>query len=479
MPKGTCLLLAVLMVSPTVEAGNEGIYWAQSVEKRTEITAVLLDKARREGPQRVVVGLHTAFVPEGRLSQAGLAEQRQRITSAQSHVLARLAGLNAVERRRFKYVPFMVLEANATAIGRLAVLPMVASLQKDRLERPIMASSNEVIGSPDAWDAGYDGAGWAVAVLDTGVDKTHSFFATLSKVVSEACYSTTSLSNHSTTLCPDGGESSVVVGSGVNCSLVTQDCVHGTHVAGSVAGNDAAGPNFGVARGANIIAIQVFSSFDNAGSCGGSQNTPCVLSFVSDQVAGLERVYELGTSFDIAAANMSLGGARFGDEESCDADEGFRKAAIDNLRSVGIATVVASGNSSSRNSISTPACISSAISVGATTDADAIAGFSNVADFLDLLAPGSGITSSVPGGGLATWNGTSMATPHVAGAWAVLKQKTPVVDVDTVLAVLRNSGTRVDDDRSNGSVVDMRRINLDLALARLADTLLSDGFEGD
>jgi hypothetical protein len=72
-----------------------------------------------------------------------------------------------------------------------------------------------------------------------------------------------------------------------------------------------------------------------------------------------------------------------------------------------------------------------------------------------------------------------MATPHVAGAWAVLKQKTPVVDVDTVLAVLRNSGTRVDDDRSNGSVVDMRRINLDLALARLADTLLSDGFEGD
>jgi len=117
--------------------------------------------------------------------------------------------------------------------------------------------------------------------------------------------------------------------------------------------------------------------------------------------------------------------------------------------------------------------------VGSTTDADAISSFSNVADFLDLLAPGSLITSSVPGGGLGTWNGTSMATPHVAGAWAVLKQESPLADVDTVLAALRDTGASVDDDRSNGTVVDMRRINLDLALARFADTLFSEGFEGD
>jgi len=246
-----------------------------------------------------------------------------------------------------------------------------------------------------------------------------------------------------------------------------------------VAGNDLAGPNFGVARGANIIAIQVFSRFDSASICGGSYNTPCALSFVSDQVAGLERVYELRTDFNISSVNMSLGGSRFSDEESCDSAEGLRKMAIDNLRSVGIATVVASGNSSNRNSILTPACISSAISVGSTTDADAISSFSNVADFLDLLAPGSLITSSVPGGGLGTWNGTSMATPHVAGAWAVLKQESPLADVDTVLAALRDTGASVDDDRSNGTVVDMRRINLDLALARFADTLFSEGFEGD
>jgi subtilisin family serine protease len=203
------------------------------------------------------------------------------------------------------------------------------------------------------------------------------------------------------------------------------------------------------------------------------------LSFVSDQVAGLERVYELRTSFNISSVNMSLGGKRFDDEESCDAAEELRKMAIDNLRSVDIATVVASGNSSSRNSILTPACISSAISVGSTTDADAISDFSNVADFLELLAPGSLITSSVPGGGLGTWNGTSMATPHAAGAWAVLKQQSPVANVGTVLAVLRDTGASVDDNRSDGTVTDMRRINVGLALARFVDTLFSEGFEGN
>jgi subtilisin len=471
--------LVALLVMPTAEAGDDRVFRAQSDQERAAITAKLLEKARSEGPQRFIVGLKTAFMPEGRLSQAVIAKQRLDIRSGQSDLLANLAGFNAAERRRFKYVPFMVLEADSRAIEHLARLPMVASLEEDRAERPIMESSNEVIGSPDAWSAGYDGAGWAVAVLDTGVDKSHPFFAIQSKVVSEACYSTTSPSAQSTTVCPDGKQSSVAGGAGVNCPANVEGCDHGTHVAGSVAGNDLAGPNFGVARGANIIAIQVFSRFDSTSTCGGSQNTPCALSFVSDQVAGLERVYELRTGLNISSVNMSLGGKRFGDEESCDAAEGLRKMAIDNLRSVGIATVVASGNANSRTSISTPACISSAISVGSTTDADAISSFSNVADFLDLLAPGSLITSSVPGGGLGTKNGTSMATPHVAGAWAVLKQESPLADVDTVLAALRDTGASIDDERSNGSVVDMRRINLDLALARFADTLFSEGFEGD
>jgi len=200
---------------------------------------------------------------------------------------------------------------------------------------------------------------------------------------------------------------------------------------------------------------------------------------VSDQVAALERVLEIRNEFNIAAINMSLGGRAYIDEESCDDDEPARKLAIDNLRSVGVATIVASGNGSSPSRISTPACISSAISVAATTDTDAVAGFSNVADFLDLLAPGVSITSSVPGGGTSIKNGTSMATPHVAGAWAVLKQVSPEADVTEVLVSLRDSGTLVDDGRANGAAVGMRRINLDLAIEAIVspEKLFMNGFE--
>ena len=89
--------------------------------------------------------------------------------------------------------------------------------------------------------------------------------------------------------------------------------------------------------------------------------------------------------------------------------------------------------------------------------------FHLLANFLDLLAPGTFITSSIPGGGVASWEGTSMSTPHVAGAWAVLKQRSPEAEVTEILAALRDTGTLVDDGRSNGTVTDMRRINLDLA----------------
>jgi len=441
--------------------------WAQSDQKIAAQALKLIDKANREGPQRVIVGLDSGFVPEGRLAKAAAAFQRRAISVNQTSLMGALAGLNVLERRRFKHIPFVVLEADAHALERLAVLPMVASLQEDRAEAPLMASSNEVIGSPDAWAAGYEGTGWTVAVLDTGVDKTHPFFATRSKVVSEACYSSTAQPQFSS-LCPGGVGASTASGSGLNCPLDVEGCHHGTHVAGSVAGDDQIGPNFGVARSSDIIAIQVFSRFDK-GSCGPSANSPCALSYPSDQVAALERVYDLRDDFHIAAVNMSLGGSSYADEAECDANEGLRKAAIDNLLSVGIATVVASGNSNSRTSVSTPACISSAVSVGATTDSDSIASFSNTADFLDLLAPGTSIDSSVPGGSVSSSQGTSMATPHVAGAWAVLKQKSPAADVATILAALRDTGTSLDDQRSSGTVTDMRRINVDLALSEFSE----------
>ena len=130
------------------------------------------------------------------------------------------------------------------------------------------------------------------------------------------------------------------------------------------------------------------------------------------------------------------------------------KPLIDQLRNASIATVIAAGNGARTDTgvfvpgIASPGCISSAVSVGATTKGDQIAAFSQTAPFLSLLAPGVDITSSVPGGGFLALNGTSMATPHVAGAWAILKQLSPGASVATVLGTLAATGRPIADARN-------------------------------
>jgi subtilisin family serine protease len=107
---------------------------------------------------------------------------------------------------------------------------------------------------------------------------------------------------------------------------------------------------------------------------------------------------------------------------------------------VGIATTVAAGNNGATNALSSPACISSAVSVGATTKSDVVAAYSNAASFLSLFAPGDSITSSSVGGGYTVASGTSMAAPHVAATWAVLRQAAPTATVSQVLSTLQSTG---------------------------------------
>jgi hypothetical protein len=118
---------------------------------------------------------------------------------------------------------------------------------------------------------------------------------------------------------------------------------------------------------------------------------------------------------------------------------------------------------------SAPGCISTAVSVGSTEDlTDAISSFSNTAPFLSLLAPGSVITSSVPGAGFGSMRGTSMATPHVAGAWAVLRSRKPAATVSQVLGALQNSGVSIRDTRPGGWR-SFNRIQIDRVLSTFSD----------
>ena len=335
-----------------------------------------------------------------------------------------------------------------SALEHLGNSPFIGSIIEDRAIPATLASSNVVIRSPEVWASNLDGSGQAVVVLDTGIDANHSWFNTSgSRIVAEACFSTAG--NDSQSLCPGDISPSLGPGSASVCDATTKACRHGTHVAGIAAGNDATGPRYGVARGADIIAMQVFSDYGDR-----------QLSKHSDQIAALEHVLDLSDNWSIAAVNMSLGGGDYTDQDSCDLANTAKKAAIDNLRAVGIATVIAAGNDRYKDNINAPGCISSAISVGATTDTDQIADFSNIYPQIHLLAPGVDITSSVPGNKLDSFQGTSMATPHVAGAFAVLKQVNPDATVDEILALLQTTGDLVNDMRSGGIEVDMPRINL-------------------
>jgi subtilisin family serine protease len=436
------------------------------------IPAQALVEARTRGTTRVIVGLNVGFTPEALLAAAEVATQRASIATAQSAVLQRMQRVNPSSIRRFTYIPFLALDVDEGDLTTLAASPDVNGIEIDAVVPAALAASTPLIGATRAWAAGYTGAGWTVAVLDTGVDSTHPFLT--GKVISEACYSST-IAGRSNSSCPGGMASSTGAGSGAPCSLAA--CNHGTHVAGIAAGK---GFSFsGVARDASLIAIQVFSSFLTSTDCG-SRATPCALSFFSDQILGLERVYALRSTYNIAAVNISIGGG--GSTVPCDATLPSMKSIIDQLRAVNIATVIASGNDGFADKLAAPACISTAISVASTADgtpgslpADIVSSFSNTNQYLSLFAPGETILSSVPGGGFANFVGTSMAAPHVAGAWALIKSKSPAAPVTQVLDALTATGTAIVDPR-NG--ITKPRINIDFALRRHADLIwqnLGDG----
>lgn len=429
-----------------------------AAHKSYRVFESLQKRALVEGRVQVIVGLRVGFAAERLLALDDVAVQRDEISIAQSSVLERImpAAREGVDHKRFKYIPFMAMAVNATQLVALAGHPDVTSIEEDSLAKPSLSQSVPHIGGVSAWASGYTGAGQTVAILDTGVEKNHPFLA--GKVVSEACYSSN--------LCPGGATQTTAVGSAAPCAGL---CSHGTHVAGIAAGRGVAFS--GVAKDATIIAIQVFHRTDNPAECSKSA-PPCVVASVSDILLGLQRVYELTSSFAIAAVNLSLGSnpskvSGFGDQASCNAAGGGYVGAFANLRSAGVAPVVASGNDGFLDSMSSPGCISNAISVGATFTStssvppDGLAYFSNSAPFLSLLAPGYPVNSSVPGGAFEYDSGTSMATPHVVGAFALLKQKRPWLTVDSGLIALASTGVEIRDGR-NGIVTP--RIQLDDAL---------------
>lgn len=227
----------------------------------------------------------------------------------------------------------------------------------DRIDTPELNLDDKYVYPDSA------GEGVNAYIIDTGVRTTHQDFGDRAKSGFDAV----------------DGDDDASDGNG-----------HGTHVASTVAGEA-----HGVAKKANIVAVRVL---DDQGS-GTTEGVVAGIDWVTENAEGP------------SVANMSLGG---GADEALD-------TAVQNSIKGGVTYAVAAGNESSDAGNSSPARVPEAITVGATDDADAQAEFSNYGEILDLYAPGVDITGAWNTGDDATdtISGTSMASPHVAGAAAV------------------------------------------------------------
>jgi hypothetical protein len=266
-----------------------------------------------------------------------------------------------------------------------------------------------------------------VAVLDTGCDYTRAAFGSCSSPGAAGCK--VAYANDFAT-----SDSSL------------DDNGHGTNVSAIV---------LGVAPSTKILALDVFSGATAPGSA--------ILSAIDWSISNR-------ATYNIVAMNMSLGSG--GSPSPCASD--FFASAVSNARDAGILAAIASGNNGFSSAISSPACVPAAISVGAVYDAnvgglnysacsdsstaaDKVTCFSNSASFLSVLAPGAPITA-----GGYTMTGTSQATPHVAGAIAVIRSTFPNEPIGDSVARLTNNGPQITDSRNQ---IVKRRLDLLAAIS--------------
>jgi len=367
------------------------------------------------------------------------------IAASRDGVLASLAPGDFALGQEWEYVSGFAGELSQSGLARLQAHPDVLSIGLDRKVQGYTAESVPMIRADEVRALGFTGRGATVAVLDTGIDAQHPDLR--DAIVDEQCFCSG--------CCANGTSRQSGAGS------ANDDNGHGTNVSGIIASGGRVAP-VGVAPDADLVAIRVL------GPSGGA---------VSTIVSALE--YVLARPH-IKVVNMSLGGGGpFSTVcDSVDASTTAFATIITRLRAQGTLSVVAAGNEGFSTGVSSPACTNAALAVGAvyddnvggitwqtcpdfTTASDQVTCFSNSSPLVELLAPGALTTSSGPGGGTLTEGGTSQATPHVAGAAAVLLQVRPGLTPTEIIRVLSQTGVPV-TDRKNG--LSVPRINLKAAV---------------
>ena len=367
---------------------------------------------------------------------------RRQSEVAQPAVRSQLDALGA-RYRSYWIVNAIAVEGDRAVVDAMAARPDVAAIESDRLFRvdlegpgsqpaestPAAPSDIEWnvswVNAPAVWALGYTGQGRTYANADTGIDWDHPALKPQYRgwdgIAVDHNYNWwdaihLDISGNGTNPC------------GFNSPEPCDDAGHGTHTTGTGIGDDGTGNQIGVAPGARWIGCRNMDE----GVGRPSTYIECMQFFLAptdlngNNPDPARRPHAVGNSYTCPAA------------EQCSAHS--LQTAMESLRAAGVFMAASAGNSGPSCSTigSPPALEDSAITVGATgTQTDTIAAYSSRGPVTvdgsdrrkpDLVAPGSGVRSSYPASGYATLSGTSMASPHVAGAVALLWSAFPYLD---------------------------------------------------